>query len=282
LVGIAFALLNDMKTLVRCSIASIAALVLVAVATGCASSPVEPVGAAGDFPSVAVDPSEDQGDDNVGDVGNDSSQGFAAGCGSNRDDIIASAPSAARKTILERGFNWLDQGVRYSQSRNFGGYRTDCSGFVSMAWGLKTSQSTRSFGGGADATRLSSQGDLLPGDALVQPGRHAVLFLANQGDSICVLEQASTKSDMQFRLKSKASLSGFIPMRRENDPGGTSASGPAPSSGCRSKTINKTVGRGVCVQNTDNQKWYQCTGSIWRFATETEGPAGACTETFGL
>jgi hypothetical protein len=252
-----------------------------ALATGCASSVVD-IGQPGDLPSVALDPSEDQGDDAVGDVSADVSQGFAAGCGSNQEDIVASAPSPARRTILERGFGWLEKGVPYSQSRNFEGYRTDCSGFVSMAWGLKTSQSTRSFGGGADATRLSSKSELLPGDALVDPGHHAVLFLANQGDSMCVLEQASTKSDMQFRLKSKASLAKFIPMRRENDPGGTGGSGSVPRSGCRSKTIDQTVGKGVCVQNAENQNWYQCTGSIWRFSTGTEGPAGKCTESFGL
>jgi hypothetical protein len=257
----------------------LAPVLALSLATGCASvaAPADETGA---LPSVAPGPSEDLGDDNVGDVSADSSQGFAAGCGSNREDILASAPSAARRTILERGFGWLDKGVEYSQSRSFEGYRTDCSGFVSMAWGLKTSQSTRSFGGGADATRLSSKSELLPGDALVHPGHHAVLFLADQGDSLCVLEQSSSKNDMQFRLRNKSVFANYVPMRRENDPGSTG--GGAPRSGCRSKTIDQTVGKGVCVQSQETQKWYQCTGSIWRFSTGTEGPAGKCTEAFGL
>src|SRR5688500_18751737 len=54
--------------------------------------------------------------------------------------------SLTRAQILERAKTWLDARVPYSQSachRNqYGSYRTDCSGFVSMAWGLHTSFTT--------------------------------------------------------------------------------------------------------------------------------------------
>jgi hypothetical protein len=70
----------------------------------------------------------------------------------------------------------------------------------------------------------------------------------------------------------------------KGDTGGSDTGGSdnGKDPGCRSKTIDKTVEKGVCVQSASNDKWYQCTGSIWRFATETSGPAGDCTEAFPL
>lgn len=42
----------------------------------------------------------------------------------------------ARSTIVARGQDWVNKHVPYSQSKTYDGYRTDCSGFVSMAWML--------------------------------------------------------------------------------------------------------------------------------------------------
>ncbi|MFC6703952.1 peptidase inhibitor family I36 protein [Flexivirga alba] len=39
-------------------------------------------------------------------------------------------------TVLARAKVWVDAGVPYSQTHYYQGYREDCSGFVSMAWGL--------------------------------------------------------------------------------------------------------------------------------------------------
>ena len=55
-----------------------------------------------------------------------------------RASILASA-SSSRRRAMERGFTWLDADVAYSQAKYYKGYRTDCSGFVSMAWELGTS-----------------------------------------------------------------------------------------------------------------------------------------------
>jgi hypothetical protein len=280
--GTHLATLLGMSPSARASIAPLA--IALAALSGCAGSAAVP--ASDDITQKRVfTPSGDEGDDNIGDVSRNVSQGFAAGCGSNRDELLAAVRGTERETILQRGFDWLDKGVPYSQSDSFEGYRTDCSGFVSMAWGLGTSQTTSSFGSGEDCTELSSESELLPGDALNKAGRHVVLFLGKQGDSYCVLEQASSASDMQFRLRN---LDGYTPIRRANDPGGIGGGGggsdPTPSadSGCRSKTINKTVDKGVCVQSRSDDQWYQCVGSIWRKASETEGPAGECTEAFSL
>jgi cell wall-associated NlpC family hydrolase len=51
----------------------------------------------------------------------------------------------------------------------------DCSGLVSEAWGLGAHVSTSDFHTIAD--RLGTYADLLPGDAIVKPGEHALMFL---------------------------------------------------------------------------------------------------------
>lgn len=42
----------------------------------------------------------------------------------------------ARTTMMTRGQAWVTKKVPYSQTKTHEGYRTDCSGFVSMCWGL--------------------------------------------------------------------------------------------------------------------------------------------------
>jgi hypothetical protein len=87
---------------------------------------------------------------------------------------------------LARATGWTDLDVPYSQEAWFQGYRTDCSGFVSMAWGLTTpdgapeSLVTQTLPGVATPIPFSA---LLPGDALIfnstadpRNGSHAELF----------------------------------------------------------------------------------------------------------
>ena len=40
----------------------------------------------------------------------------------------------SRQTIIARGQDWVDKHVPYDQGKTHDGYRTDCSGFVSMSW----------------------------------------------------------------------------------------------------------------------------------------------------
>lgn len=59
--------------------------------------------------------------------------------------------SAERRRVLERAATWLTANsgkpVPYSQSRYFQGYRTDCSGYASMALELgKPGTNTRTYG----------------------------------------------------------------------------------------------------------------------------------------
>ncbi|MFF7483736.1 hypothetical protein ACFZBI_33920, partial [Streptomyces mutabilis] len=82
--------------------------------------------------------------------------------------------------VIARARHWVRQDVPYSQSHAWkdaatgGHYRQDCSGFVSMAWQLKSSLTTRSLP--SVANRLSSFSQLEAGDALNYPAAHALLF----------------------------------------------------------------------------------------------------------
>ncbi|MFI6102026.1 hypothetical protein ACIA8G_41290 [Lentzea sp. NPDC051213] len=96
-----------------------------------------------------------------------------------------------RSEIVERACTWLRDSVPYSQTKfhqnEHGIYRADCSGFVSMAWGLPGKPEDRH--GGLDTPGLagvSSQiqsGDLRAGDVLIRADgtnltRHVVIFAA--------------------------------------------------------------------------------------------------------
>ena len=167
------------------------------------------------------------------------SAAVSAGCTASREEILAST-SAARQNAIQRGFRWLDNNVPYSQSASYEGYRTDCSGFVSMCWELGTSTDTAAlYATGTYDSDVGSWDELLPADALVHRSGgsgHVVLFLGWEPDKsgVCVLEQASTASDMQFRVRSLASLQsgGFKPIRASvlaDDTGAASGSTAAPA-----------------------------------------------------
>jgi hypothetical protein len=173
--------------------------------------------------------------DGAGDTGELESALSASSCKLSRSAILASV-TGARRTAIERGFGWYDAGVPYSQSALHASYRTDCSGFVSMCWQLGSSYTTAEFStGGGQSEPIGSYANLLPGDALVRRANgsgHIVLFLGWSDAShsaACVLEEASTASDMQFRARTKASLtaSGFKAIRADKlDSSGATAASP--------------------------------------------------------
>ncbi len=79
-----------------------------------------------------------------------------------------------RSAIIARGQVWVDKNVPYSQSKTYDGYRTDCSGFVSMCWQLpKDGPSTSEF---PNYSLKITKNDLQPGDAMLCEGHHIVLF----------------------------------------------------------------------------------------------------------
>ncbi len=79
----------------------------------------------------------------------------------------------ARSTIISRGQDWVDKGIPYDKT--YDQYRTDCSGFVSMAWGLPRPGHTTSTLG--SVSREISKGELQSGDVLLNAGLHVAMFV---------------------------------------------------------------------------------------------------------
>jgi hypothetical protein len=159
-------------------------------------------------------------DTSTGDVGD--TQDAITGAACDRTALLAHA-SGARKTAIERGLEWYDARIPYSQSRNHAGYRTDCSGFVSMCWETGQSYTTASFAAGDGVSHLGSYSDLLPGDALLYrtSGEGHVMLFAGWSDSshanACVIEERSTALGMQFHTRPVSSLHsmGYKPIRSD-------------------------------------------------------------------
>lgn len=85
----------------------------------------------------------------------------------------SSAFGITRDAALSRGQRRVDLPVPYSQAKYYAGYRTDCSGYVSMCWATKTSWNTRTFD---RVTHTIPVSQLKPGDALLKKGYHVRLF----------------------------------------------------------------------------------------------------------
>jgi len=118
--------------------------------------------------------------------------------------VSLSAPAQAhaitRKTIVKRGNVWVKKRISYSQSRYYKGYRRDCSGFVSMAWKLKKSYTTRTISKRAKRIKITS---LKPGDAVLIPG-HVSLFAGwknKKKRTYYALEQTTWGSHAKKRVR---------------------------------------------------------------------------------
>ena len=85
----------------------------------------------------------------------------------------APASATTRDEVLSRANNWVKKRVPYSQSGYYSGYRRDCSGMVSMAWGLRTSYTSSTIR--SRGIRVAKK-NLKPGDAVQTPG-HVSIFV---------------------------------------------------------------------------------------------------------
>ncbi|MGW4196121.1 peptidoglycan-binding protein [Streptomyces sp. NPDC005004] len=91
------------------------------------------------------------------------------------------SPAMTRTQIINRAKLWVDAQVPYSTGKYWSdGYRQDCSGYVSMAWGLLSNEWTGSLA--QFGVRITKE-ELQPGDILLfhnaadpQNGSHAVIF----------------------------------------------------------------------------------------------------------
>ncbi|SCG81606.1 NlpC/P60 family protein [Micromonospora rifamycinica] len=143
-------------------------------------------------------------------------------CESNGSD-----KSPTRSEVLTRARSWLSVGIPYSQERcyrnQYGDYRTDCSGFVSMAWGLGGSGSAFWTGNLLNRSHTIARSDLKPGDALLRhtgdtSENHVALFVA-WSDSAhtkpTVMEQTGSRDTVED-VWSASYSSQYTPIRYDN------------------------------------------------------------------
>ncbi|GAA3129738.1 VCBS repeat-containing protein [Streptosporangium carneum] len=139
-----------------------------------------------------------------------------AGC-----DTYPENRPTSRDEALVRAQSWIDERVPYSQSachRNgYGNYRTDCSGYVSMAWGLRRSYTTSTL---EQVSHEIARSDLRPGDALNRPGVHVALFVrwADEARTTPVVrEQAGPDGSPTAERTWRASTANaYTPIRYDN------------------------------------------------------------------
>ena len=100
------------------------------------------------------------------------------------------AHAITRTTVLDRAHTWVAKKIIYSQTSWYAGYRRDCSGFVSMAWKLGRSYTSRTIHAVATRVPLAK---LRPGDAVHTPG-HVALFVkwANKAHTRYLAVEEST------------------------------------------------------------------------------------------
>lgn len=143
---------------------------------------------------------------------------------------MSATPALAihRSVTLSRARAWYWDEVPYSQSKYHEGYRTDCSGFVSMAWGLENSEGDPLSLSTGTLYQVSSKiklSNIMPGDAMCWPYHHTFIFVAwtdMTKTSFVTLEEAGTKWGTVTRVRNVATLSdGYAPIRfksMEEDP----------------------------------------------------------------
>jgi hypothetical protein len=114
-----------------------------------------------------------------------------------------------RSKVLTRARSWLAVGIPYSQLRcyrnQYGDYRTDCSGFVSMSWGVGGSGSSHWTGNMLDVAGTIARGSLQPGDALLRhtgdPSENHVALFVQWSDSAhtepVVIEQTGSRDTVE-------------------------------------------------------------------------------------
>ncbi|MGW6448751.1 hypothetical protein [Lentzea sp. NPDC055074] len=157
-----------------------------------------------------------------------------------------------RSEVLARSRTWISARVPYSQSdcfgNKYGAYRTDCSGFVSMAWGLRISYTTHILE--QVAHRIDWE-DLRPGDALNDRENHVALFIG-WADAAktrpIVREQAGPDGSRPVqRVWSASNARRYVPLRYNN----ILEAGSSGSTGSETPVTDKlVVNAGPQISNT--------------------------------
>jgi len=80
----------------------------------------------------------------------------------------------SRSSMINSAQSWVNAHVPYNQGATYGGYREDCSGYVSMCW--ETSKPGYTTYTLPQISHPISQSELQPGDILLCTTEHVVLF----------------------------------------------------------------------------------------------------------
>lgn len=226
---------------------------------------------------------------------------LVAACSAAPDDTDTSQAEISGPTIVSRGMEWVNAKVHYCQaargaydgdsacwgwegsshrcdrpSAAWNAYRSDCSGFVSWAWGLPPVGSggyvTGDFAPFDDAFSHTIDGSkLLPGDALNETNdEHIILFKqwVNPGHTAVFMEEPGCSSSEPYahEFTSNVSINGtevhvdyeaatFYAIRFHGRTGGiTSGGGSGPSSQAADVC---SEGAGYCTETL------QCDGGHW-------------------
>ncbi|GAB3745183.1 hypothetical protein GCM10027598_81320 [Amycolatopsis oliviviridis] len=185
-----------------------------------------------------------------------------------------------RDDILTRAKSWIDERVPYSQSakhtNRYGTYRQDCSGYVSMAWGLKTARWTGDIM--EVATRIEKK-NLLPGDSLwvhSSSHQHMALFLrwANAAKTQAVVwEEYRTGTVASERTWSADRTAGFTAIRYRNVLEGDAKT-------CAAVSLDHPRYPEIAPAATgDLVKTAQCLLTSAGFPTGANGPTGTFDDT---
>ncbi|MGA8114720.1 MAG: hypothetical protein WCA46_13725 [Actinocatenispora sp.] len=128
-----------------------------------------------------------------------------------------------RAEVADRAMNWVNRNVQYSQSATASDpdgnhtYRTDCSGFVSMAWHITpTGLSAPTTWTIQDHAHSITKAQLMKGDILAWPHNHVVMFgkWADAGHTTFWLyEEANPSQDMNHRVASLSSYGNYSAWR---------------------------------------------------------------------
>jgi hypothetical protein len=139
--------------------------------------------------------------------------------------VSRQASAITRDEVLARAKQWIDAGLPYCQAPNGGydgacgkkcvrpsnptwdPYRSDCSGYVSWAWGLPAPGKVVS--GLASISNVINASDLKPGDAL-SSGGHIMLFVGwvNGQSKIKIWHEGDCGQVAQEKIYSVSSVSG--------------------------------------------------------------------------
>ncbi|MEU8663946.1 VCBS repeat-containing protein [Actinoplanes philippinensis] len=189
-------------------------------------------------------------------------------CANNGSDL-----TLTRQQVMTRARSWLSVEVPYSMDRcyqnQYGSYRTDCSGFTAMAWGLGGSGSWFTTGDVWSKAHQISRADLRPGDALWRhpanrDDQHMAVFVRWDDAARTVpwvIEQTvvdNTDKDTVERTWSAAYASTYAPIRYNNivedgSSGGGGSAGSDINGDGRADT--------VAVYNDGQAMWYPNNGT---------------------